>query len=64
MQLFEIIEIDPATGEEDQLISQGTRSQMEKEIAWKIADFMAADEWDGTIADFPVWRMQPATAEA
>lgn len=59
MQKFEIIEIDQATGEEDHFIVEGTRAQMERELAEMIADFMAADEWDGLAETFPVWRMQP-----
>lgn len=61
MQKFEIIEIDPATGDEDALICQGTRTKMERELAEMIADFMAADEWDGRAETYPVYRMQPAT---
>jgi hypothetical protein len=60
MQKFEIIEIDPATGDEDQLICQGTRAQMEKDLNWMISDFFAADEWDGRIETYPVYRLQPA----
>ena len=58
--MFEIIEVDPATGEEDQLIARGSLRRMERMLTDMIEDFMWSD-WDECGATWPVWRLQPAT---
>jgi hypothetical protein len=60
MQKFEIIGIDPETGDEDSLISEGTHAKMQALLDEMIADFFASDEWDGRIETYPVYRLQPA----
>jgi hypothetical protein len=60
MQKFEIIEVDPETGDEDSLIIEGTYAQMQVFMDEMIADFFAMDEWDGRIETYPIYRLQPA----
>ncbi|XVU25821.1 hypothetical protein ACQPZJ_01815 [Actinoplanes sp. CA-054009] len=61
--MFELIEVDPVTGEEDQLLGTGTMAQMEREMRSLIADMDA--EWGELDADryglvWSVLRIQPA----
>lgn len=58
---YELIELDPATGEEDQLVATGTWDAMEAHLADVIDE--AEGEWeDGFLAAeaWPWYRIQPA----
>lgn len=57
---WELIEIDPATGEEDQLLDEGSRAEMEKHLA-DILEDEAGEAEDGELVAPGVYRIQPAT---
>lgn len=54
--MFEIVELDPATGDEEQLITTGTMAQMERELA----DILTEYELEESGYDYPTFRIQPA----
>ncbi len=60
MAMFELVEMDPATGQEDQLIAEGSLRRM---IAHRdeILEELATD-WDDERATWPVLIIQPAAA--
>lgn len=56
--MFELIEVDPVTCEEDHLLATGTLRQMEKELDDVIADMLSDWEEGGSWS----WlRIQPAS---
>lgn len=59
--MFEIVELDPATedGDEIELITTGTMAQMEIQLASLLSDI--ADEWDTYGAGWATYRIQPAS---
>lgn len=57
--MFELIEIDPVTGEEDHLISTGTMRAMEKDLKGLLEDI--AEDWDENDQPWSWYRIQPAT---
>lgn len=56
----QLIEINPATGEEDQLISTGTMKSLSAELATMIEEFMNFD-YDDFEMTWPVYRIEPLT---
>lgn len=61
--MYELVELDPMTGEEDQLICTGTWAQMEAELADTIDEMEG--EWEDGFLAVEAWgwyRIQPATA--
>jgi hypothetical protein len=59
--MFELIEVDPATGDEDQLMTTGTFGQCSRRMADLIQDFIDCEDWDLYDQTWPVYRVQPAT---
>jgi len=55
---YELIELDPATGEEDQLLGTGTWKQMAKHRDEMLEEL--AEDWDSERATWPVLMIQPA----
>jgi hypothetical protein len=59
MRTWELIEIDPATGEEDHLIATGTFAQMSAEMSSIIEEVVG--DYDAEGAHYWSWmRVQPA----
>lgn len=58
MAKFELVEVDPATGDADQIIGEGSMAQMEKARAAFYAE--AQDDFDTYGQAYPVARIQPA----
>jgi hypothetical protein len=57
--MFEIVELDPANGEEDHLVCTGTMAQMERDLTGLLQD--VEDEWDTYDTPWPAYRIQPAS---
>lgn len=55
---FELVELDPATGEEDHLVETGSFRRMVREMEELLAE--AAEDWDERGAAWPAYRVQPA----
>lgn len=58
---YELIELDPATGEEDQLLETGSLARIERHLA-EILEDEAGEAEDGELVTPGAYRIQPATA--
>jgi hypothetical protein len=57
-QRYEIVELDPETGEEDSLLAEGTHRAMVASYASLVSE--KYDEWQhGEIDYWPIFRLQP-----
>lgn len=57
--MFELVELDPETGEEDHLIETGSFKKLEKTMTQLLEDM--ADEWDTYDSPWSVYCIRPAT---
>lgn len=56
--MFELVELDPMTGDEDHLVATGTFARLEREMA-KLIDEVET-EWDEEQTTWSAYRIQPA----
>jgi hypothetical protein len=54
---YELVELDPATGEEDQLLGTGTWKAMERHRDEILEEL--EEDWDSSRAGWPVLVIQP-----